>query len=499
MPDPLPESVQGQFRHLIETMADGVLLIDTTGAVVYVNSAAQALFGRTEKEMIGSFLGIPQERAEPVEFDIFPSGSPPRVVEMRVVETRWNGQPARLASLRDITAHKALQASLKAAEAEKRILLDSLSEIILYLLPDLKIGWGNLAAARFADTQVDELVGKKCIDIWHGCGRRCKDCPAVMALESLRPQSGECRSKDKTVWKMRAYPVIPGNHNNRGVLLLAFDITRIRVMEKQIDDQALYRTLCEMAGGISHDYNNFLNIIDGYLELAKNTLDEVESARESLSKAQSAITKAADLTHRFMILSESTAPTKQATDLHRLLEKAARKAVTQPHIDWQLHVDIPDSIIHVDPFQLSMAITQVLANACEAMQQAGTIRIEAGLVPRDRHSLGKNGTNGVDLFVRISIRDQGTGIQDEHLSQLFTPYFSTKQRGTAKGMGLGLTTAFVVVRKHGGYISISSKLDKGTRVDIYIDGNPPDAAQGEEKGMEEASSYYPHHLKEQRA
>ena len=131
-----------------------------------------------------------------------------------------------------------------------------------------------------------------------------------------------------------------------------------------------------------------------------------------------------------------------------------------------------------DSRQMHYAISNVLVNAMEAMPQGGTITIQAENQVIENKDKDSPLPLNEGKYVRISIKDEGRGIPEEHLGRIFDPYFSTKERGVQKGMGLGLTTAYAVVEKHGGHIMVNSTTGVGTTVTIYLPA-------AEEKGKDE--------------
>ncbi len=121
-----------------------------------------------------------------------------------------------------------------------------------------------------------------------------------------------------------------------------------------------------------------------------------------------------------------------------------------------------------DSKQIQDAITNVLKNAVEAMPQGGAITVQAENLVIDNKVKDPALPLNEGRYVKISIKDEGPGIPEEHMDKVFDPYFSTKSRGVQKGMGLGLTTAYAVVEKHGGHITLSSTTGVGTTVNIYL-------------------------------
>lgn len=174
------------------------------------------------------------------------------------------------------------------------------------------------------------------------------------------------------------------------------------------------------------------------------------------------------MTRLFLTISDGVQPQKVCTKLAPLLRAAAKRVLSEPDIDWQLTIDPSLDALSIDPQQLFMAVSQVLTNAVEAMPAGGQIRIDvdrSGAPPSmpsaDDPALEKK-------YVRLRIQDQGCGIPEENLPFIFTPYYSTKERGKAKGLGLGLSMTFAVIRKHGGHLSVHSREGEGTRADIYL-------------------------------
>ena len=175
---------------------------------------------------------------------------------------------------------------------------------------------------------------------------------------------------------------------------------------------------------------------------------------------------------------------KERGSMERLLK--AIQGEMQAHESIDDGFSIQDDLwpVEYDSRQMHYAIKNVLINAVEAMPRGGKITVQAkNQVIEDKGqasaSILKEGK-----YVRISIKDEGRGITEEHLNQIFDPYFSTKERGPQKGMGLGLTIAYAVVQKHGGRIMINSTIGVGTTLNIYLpaecaESKTPDAKRND--------------------
>lgn|GEM_PF-924455 len=216
-----------------------------------------------------------------------------------------------------------------------------------------------------------------------------------------------------------------------------------------------------LAGGIAHDFNNFLTAIVGNISLARLTAKEHPRIAERLDEAEKAALRAKDLTQQLLTFSKGGAPIKKKTSLQGIIVDSCEFILTGSKS--LCNFDIAPDLwpVEVDSGQISQAISNIVINADQAMPEGGIINVQAtNFTVRAASALpvqrGK--------YVRISIRDQGVGIGQEHLSKIFDPYFTTKR----KGNGLGLTTVHSIITKHGGYVFAESALQSGTVLHVYL-------------------------------
>ncbi len=226
-----------------------------------------------------------------------------------------------------------------------------------------------------------------------------------------------------------------------------------------------------LAGGIAHDFNNLLGIVSGNIELAQMMGGLSPSANSALQVSQSAVMRAAELTRRLIALAEGGSPFKTSVSVRKLLVDSVASALHGS--DVLCEFSFPDDAswsgaIEVDPGQIRQAIYNIVANSLEAMPEGGSLEVCAGIIDVDSKAGAVPPFLKGEDFVRISIKDQGTGIPEEILSRIFDPYFSTKRRCSEKGMGLGLAVVHSIIRRHGGHVRVESKVGAGTVFDIYL-------------------------------
>jgi len=260
-----------------------------------------------------------------------------------------------------------------------------------------------------------------------------------------------------------------------GTLSSGEDVTerkRAEEEKKKLAAQLLQSSKMEsiaiLSGGIAHDYNNLMSIVMGNLSMAQEEAEPGSDLADFLNGANMASRKVRDLTHELMSLSRGGAPVKELGSIDESLKTALDIMPADSGIS--LNESVSQDLWQVprDPYKIGAVFRNVVTNAVEAMPEGGTLTITAeNLRIEDKEQypgLPLNPSN----YVQISFQDQGVGIQQEHLDKIFDPYFSTKEMGVQKGMGLGLATAYAIVKSHGGHIQIDSSPGAGTTVNIYL-------------------------------
>jgi CheY-like chemotaxis protein len=158
------------------------------------------------------------------------------------------------------------------------------------------------------------------------------------------------------------------------------------------------------------------------------------------------------------------APVKKTESLQSVVKDAVNYALSGSNVKCQF--DVPEDLwpVNCDEGQIIQMLTNIVINAVEAMPEGGIMKVKA----KNEHLAYDNPPLPKGSYIRLSIKDHGTGIPQEHLSKIFDPYFSTKQRGTLKGMGLGLSIAYSIARKHDGHIWAESKPGGGATFHVLL-------------------------------
>ncbi len=253
--------------------------------------------------------------------------------------------------------------------------------------------------------------------------------------------------------------------NADGQTVKSYGVNQDITERKRIDEELLKTQKLEstgiLAGGIAHDFNNILTTILGNISMAKTNMAPDDEMFDLLSEAETASNRAQALTRQLLTFSKGGTPLKETATIKGMLKESTLFVLRGSKSDCEFSVEEDLWPVDVDVGQISQVIHNVVINANQAMPQGGSIRIEAkNLVIENRHAPPlKPGR-----YVRISITDQGTGIGKKDLSRIFDPYYTTKQEGS----GLGLATSYSIINRHGGHITVESRLEVGTTFHIYL-------------------------------
>ncbi len=391
------------------------------------------------------------------------------------------------AILIDVTERKKTEESLRENEAKFRTLFDLANDAI-FLMDGEKIVDCNKKMLEMFRCPMEQLIGKTPYDLSppvqpDGRDSREKIVEEIQSTLNREAQSFEWRHvrHDGTSFDAEVGLSLFKLKDQTLVQAIVRDITFRKRMEEELVRSKNLESIGTLAGGIAHDFNNLLMVILGNISLAKMRLNPGDKAIERLNEAERASVTAKELTQQLVTFSKGGEPWKKPLAIPSMIKSTTRFALSGSRVKCKYLIGDNLSQVHADEMQLRQAIHNIVSNAREAMPEGGTITMRAGNVTI---------TQKEDIplpsgdYIKISIEDKGSGIKEEHLSKVFDPYFTTKGMGAQKGMGLGLSVAYSIIKKHDGYISIESALGVGTTVHIYLPAYRKEAkAVGVEKGV----------------
>ena len=239
---------------------------------------------------------------------------------------------------------------------------------------------------------------------------------------------------------------------------------RLLHQEEELQRARKMEALARLAGGIAHDFNNLLTAMDGYTQMAMESLTTQDPARADLSEVRNAVTRAASLTERLLTLSRMQIVRPRPFDLAAALVALESEARDGSRERIRLSVGMPDGPLPVeaDPDQVQQALSSLLANALEAMPDGGQLEVRANNVQLSETVDGL----APGSYRAVHLTDTGPGMDEETLAQAVEPFFSRKD--SAKHAGLGLATAYAIARRSLGTIVLESGPGGGTTASLYL-------------------------------
>ena len=304
----------------------------------------------------------------------------------------------------------------------------------------------------------------------------------LLAPLKLDGDAPERPSIARASYEGRDYEVSAGEMSGGGVVVRCVDIT-----EKLRDEAALRQgqkmeAIGQLTGGMAHDFNNILQVVQANLELMKADVSADPEMLARLQTAMAAAERGARLTHQLLAFARRQPLAPQSTNIARLLSDLTdllRQSLGE-RVVMELAISEDAWNAKIDPGQLENAILNLAINARDAMPDGGAVRVEVSNVTLDQlyATLHPDVTPGP--YVLVAVSDTGTGMPPDVAAQAFDPFFTTKRDG--KGTGLGLSMVYGFVRQSSGHIRIDSAIGQGTSVKLYLPrtldavaGKSPDA------------------------
>ncbi len=264
-----------------------------------------------------------------------------------------------------------------------------------------------------------------------------------------------------------------------GFVLVFRDITDKQKLRAEHQKATKLESLGVLAGGIAHDFNNLLMSIMGNISLLHKYLNHEKEGQLILEEAENASLRAKDLTQQLLTFSKGGAPIKKKSAIIDLVRDSTAFALRGSNVSCKYSFADDLWLAEVDDGQISQVFHNLIINADQAMPAGGVITIDGQcftvtVTGRDMLTLPEG------KYIKISVHDQGVGIMEKHLPNVFDPYYTTKQ----KGSGLGLSVAYSIIKNHDGLVTVDSKIGVGSTFNIFLPASgevPLSVAKNEKK------------------
>ncbi|MCU0793535.1 MAG: response regulator [Opitutaceae bacterium] len=496
----LRESEQ-RFRLFAETIQEVFWLFDpATDRVIYVNPAYEKIWGRPSSAIIASrdewITSIhPDDRARLILASRTKQASGKFDEIYRIVrpdgQIRWihdrafpsDQPPLRIIGIaEDITERRLAEERIR----EQAALLDQTQDAIVVRDLDHRVRYWNKGAEKIYGWTAAEAIGRPVGELIY------RNLDQLESLTRIVLRDGGWIGEVEHLTKSHASLTVSCSWTllrdetgaPKSVLSVNTDITERKKIEAQFLRAQRLESIGTLAGGISHDLNNLLSPILMGVELLKQK-DGDESTQRVVGIIERSARRGTDLVKQVLSFArgiEGARVTVHLGHIVREIEHIARNTFPK---NITFIRDIPKELplVSGDPTQLNQVILNICVNARDAMPRGGRLTVSAQAADIDeQYAAAMNRTVNPGRYVVLEISDEGTGMSREVLDHVFEPFFTTKDPG--KGTGLGLSTSLGIVRSHGGFITVSSEVGKGSVFKIHLPALPEDKQSSEPRGPE---------------
>lgn len=364
----------------------------------------------------------------------------------------------------DLTELMAAEAAQRETEQKYRSLVESIPDSLVVLDRDLNHVLVNEAAVLGSGLSREELMRTNPRTMYPNQHEHPFLEAVSRVLESRQretltaPWEGENGEKR---WIQLSVDPVPD-----GVLFISRDISDYKAMEARLLQAQKMEAIGTLAGGVAHDFNNLLTGILGHASLMKMELPEGHACLEDCAGIIEIVESAASLTQQLLGFARGGKYQAEPTDANELLLRTTTMfARTRKQLE--VHTTAAEGLwsVTVDRTQIEQVLLNLLVNAWQAMPGGGELFVETRNVELDVEDVRALGIEP-GRYVRISVRDTGVGMDEQTLSRVFEPFFTTRDKG--RGTGLGMASSYGIVRNHGGMITAESQPGRGTTFDIFL-------------------------------
>jgi len=371
---------------------------------------------------------------------------------------------------RDLSQRRMAEKALNEERETLAVTLQSIGDGVITTDAHGNVLLLNTAAQSLTGWGAEEAIGRRLGEIFHIVDEFSREPLPLPIEQALRNGTSTqflgnalliARDGSERVISESASPIHDTGGEISGVVLVFRDITERERMLESLQRTQKLDSLGVLAGGIAHDFNNLLLGIFGHLDLARTHCQRNHDAVSHIDRAMVAFERARNLTQQLLTFAKGGAPIRKSGYLEPLIHNAAQFALSGSSCIGSF--DLPEGLwpCDFDEHQLSQVIDNLVLNAAQSMPQGGLIHFSARNVElaAGEHPLLPEGR-----YLRISVKDQGTGIPREHRERIFEPFFTTKKAGT----GLGLATAFSILRRHEGNLEVESEPGQGSTFHLLL-------------------------------
>ena len=381
-------------------------------------------------------------------------------------------------TLSDVTAQKQAEAALIRQRDWLDVTLTSIGDAVITTDTSGAITFLNHAAEVLTGWSKEVALGRSINEVFHIVHEHTRQVVESPVFQVLR--EGKLvelaahtmlitRSGSEIPIADSGAPISSKSGTLQGAVVVFRDTTSHRHLEAQLRETQKMEAIGTLAGGIAHDFNNILTAIMGFTELAQHEVSRGAPTWRHLQAILTAAQRAKDLVQQLLTFSRHNVPQRQPLRLHLLVHETLRllRATLPSSIDIRACLNTTSGTVLADPTQLQQVLMNLGSNAGYAMRTTGgvleVLLDEVDLTPADTPHTPELPPGP---YLRLTVRDSGSGMSPEVMARIFEPFFTTKETG--QGTGIGLAVVHGIVISHGGALTVASTVGQGTTFAIYL-------------------------------
>ncbi len=494
-----------KFRHLFERAEEGILIV--RGKIVdFANPALENVLGypieRITSEPFVTFIHPDdRETVRDLHFRMMQNEFQEKRYDFRVVTLDktvkwvtanaqvidWEGEQANLCFVIDISDRKQAEEKLRESEEKYRRIAENITDVVWTTDLNLNLTFVSSSIRKLLGMTPEEHMQRTMTEkhppvyiekIYQMLAEELEkeNDPAIDKARSRLIEVEHYKADGSTIWVSMNISAIRDEYGNLvGLQGVTRDITEQKKREeeqKKLRDQLHQAQKMEsvgrLAGGVAHDFNNKLTIINGYAEMAIDMMDPSDPLREMIREIQTAGKQSADIVRQLLAFARKQEISPVQLDLNDTISSMLKmlQRLIGENIDLAWHPGNNLWPVKIDPSQVDQIMANLAVNACDSIADVGKITIETKNIEvyEDYCMLYPSVVPG--RYVILAVSDDGYGMEKETIENLFEPFFTTKEVG--QGTGLGLATVYGIVKQNKGFINVYSEPGMGTTFKIYL-------------------------------
>lgn len=487
------------FAHLFRAAAYPMLAVElATEYILQANDHFCAYVGRSLEELRGHATSEFRFWVDRAERDriyaeikeqgavsgrdvrIFNYAGEARVGRFSAQVTELHGRKCIVSTFEDLTEQRRAERALRTSEEKfSKAFRATPDGISITTLDDGRFLETNDGFARIFGWTRAETLGRTSIELgmWVNPNDRERIAKALRAGEPVVSVSVDGRDKSGTIHHglFSAERIDVGGQPC--LLAVVHDVTDRQRLEEQLRHAQKMESVGQLAGGVAHDFNNILTVIQGHTSFLLDEPSLPPMALDSLRQIQQSAELAANLTRQLLLFSRKQVLRLGRVDLNDVVARMSRLLQRLIGEDIVLEVATMPKLpaIHADVSMVEQVLLNLAVNARDAMPRGGHITLATLTLTTDAEYVRRVPQALPGQFVGLCLRDTGVGIPPEVIPRIFEPFFTTKKEG--KGTGLGLATVYGVVQQHSGWIEVESQPGQGTQFTVWFPARPAAAAE----------------------